>query len=221
MSIARALEDVKARIAAACSRVDRSPSEVTLVAVSKRQPDELLLEAYAAGQRDFGENFVQELERKQPLLPPDARWHLIGHVQSNKAKRAATAAVVHTIDNIKIVRRLAEAREGAPLEVLVQVNTEGEVSKFGVSPADAADVLQAAIDVPGITPIGLMGIPPVDIHRRAFVALRALRDDLQARLGVALPALSMGMSGDFEIAIEEGATIVRVGTAVFGAREAP
>lgn len=218
MSVAESLAAVRARIDAACARAGRDPSEVTLVAVSKRQPDALLFEAFAAGQRDFGENYVQELERKRLLLP-DARWHLIGHVQSNKAKGAAVADVVHTIDSEKIVRRLAKERHGAPLTALIQVNTEGEDVKSGVPPEAVEALIRASADVESVVVRGLMCIPPVGVTRDAFAALRRLRDELEASTGVPLPVLSMGMSSDFEAAIEEGATLVRVGTAVFGARD--
>ncbi|MEQ9501052.1 MAG: YggS family pyridoxal phosphate-dependent enzyme [Deltaproteobacteria bacterium] len=219
MTVAASLAEVNARIAEACARAGRDAVEVTLVAVSKRQPDESLMEAYAAGHRDFGENFVQELERKRALLPDDARWHLIGNVQSNKAKRAAVADVVHTIDSEKLLRRLSDAREGAPLEVLVQVNTEGEDAKSGVAPTGAEALIRAALALPNVAPRGLMCIPPRGVTRAAFAALRALAADLEDRVGAPLPVLSMGMSSDFEAAIEEGATLVRVGTAVFGARQ--
>jgi pyridoxal phosphate enzyme (YggS family) len=219
--VAARLAAVQAQIAAACRAAGRDPAEVQLVAVSKRQPDALLLEAYAAGQRDFGENYVQEMLRKQPLLPPDARWHLIGHVQTNKARGAAGADLVHTLDSARLASALAKAAEvqGRDLEVLLEVNLAGEAQKAGVAPEEAEALLLAAEATGWLRVNGLMCIPPEGEGPRHFAALRALRDTLQDRLKRPLPTLSMGMSGDFEAAIAAGATLVRVGTAIFGARE--
>ena len=219
--VAARLAAVRAQVDAACRAAGRAPGEVRLIAVSKRQPDALLLEAYAAGQRDFGENYVQEMLRKQPLLPSDARWHLIGHVQSNKAKAAARAQLVHTLDSARLARALAEGAKalGRPLEVLVEVNLAHEGQKAGVDP-DGVEALIAAADATGALEVrGLMCIPPEGEGPTYFPALRALRDRLQSRLKRPMPALSMGMSADFEAAIAHGATLVRVGTAIFGARD--
>ncbi|MCB9650784.1 MAG: YggS family pyridoxal phosphate-dependent enzyme [Deltaproteobacteria bacterium] len=219
-TLAERLAAVQAQVAEACRAAGRDPAEVCLVAVSKRQPDALLLEAYAAGQRDFGENYVQEMLRKQPLLPPDARWHLIGHVQSNKAKAAATAHLLHTLDSEKLARALARAAEaeGRRLDVLVEVNLAHEDQKAGVDPEGVEALIEVAQATGWLEVQGLMCIPPEGEGPRYFPELRRLRDDLVERLKRPLPILSMGMSGDFEAAIAAGATVVRVGTAIFGAR---
>ena len=218
--VAAALAGVKDRIEAAGRAADRLPGAVRLVAVSKRQPDEKLLAAYAAGHRDFGENYVQELERKRTLLPDDAVWHLIGPVQSKKARRAFSADLLHTVDRPKLVRAMSAAFDsGPPLDVLLQVNIACEATKSGVRPEAAATLLAAVRDAPGLRPRGLMCIPPPGEGARYFRALRSLRDRLETDTGMTLPELSMGMSDDFEAAIREGATLVRVGTAIFGPRE--
>lgn len=222
MSVAEHLATVRGRIDAACRSAGRDPAEVTLVAVSKRQPDEKLLEAYATGQRDFGENYVQELERKRQLLPEDARWHQIGHVQSNKAKKAAAAAdVVHTLDSEKLARALdkAAAAAGRRLGVLVEVNLAREDQKAGIAPDAVPKLLEACRSLGALSVKGLMCIPPAGEGERWFAALAALQSSLKGQGFQGLEVLSMGMSADFEAAIAYGATMVRVGTAVFGARD--
>lgn len=219
--VAGHLARVRAKIEAACASAGRDPSEVTLVAVSKRQPDERLLAAYEAGQRDFGENYVQELERKRALLPPDARWHQIGHVQSNKAKKAAASAdLVHTLDSAKLARALdrGASAAGRRLEALIEVNLAGEAQKAGIAPGDVAGLLEACAELEALRITGLMCIPPAGDGPRWFGPLRELRERLRAGGFEGLHTLSMGMSADFEAAIDSGATLVRVGTAVFGAR---
>jgi pyridoxal phosphate enzyme (YggS family) len=188
---------------------------VTLVAVTKTRPLEDLLAAYAAGVRHFGENRVQEAEAKFPQLPDDVVKHLVGPLQSNKTNRAARLAdVLHAIDSAEIARRLARAAasEGRRLEIYVEVNTGGEKTKAGVSPAGASALVDAVRALPELDLLGLMAIPPPGDTRPHFVALRSLATTL------GLTGLSMGMSDDFEAAIEEGATAVRVGTALFGSR---
>lgn len=211
---------IEARIAAACRAAGRPRRDVTLVAVSKRQPVERLQAAYQAGLRDFGENYVQALDERRRLLGGDVRWHLIGHVQTNKAKRASLASLVHTVDSERLAQALGKAasERGATLEVLIEVNQAGEATKAGVPPAEVLPLLEAARAIPGLRVTGLMCIPPEGEGRRWFAALRALREELEGRLGAPLPQLSMGMSADFEAAILEGATLVRVGTALFGER---
>ncbi|MCM3877213.1 MAG: YggS family pyridoxal phosphate-dependent enzyme [Thermoanaerobaculia bacterium] len=213
--IAARLADVKRRIAAAAARSGRPPGSVLLVAVGKTFPLSDLLLAHAAGARAFGENRVQEAEEKFPGLPPDAAGHLIGPLQSNKANRAAKiAAVIQAIDSLDLARRLdrAAAACGKSLAVFVQVRLGGEATKSGVEPADAAALVEAVRAMPALHLRGLMTIPPPGETRPHFAALRKLGETL------GLSELSMGMSDDFEAAVEEGATLVRVGSAIFGKR---
>lgn len=218
MSIAANLAQVRAAIARACEKAGREPAEVTLIAVSKRQPPEAIREAWAAGQRDFGENYAQELRDKMAALAdlPDLRWHAIGHLQTNKARYVAGRALVHTLDRAELARELVR-RGGGRARCLIEVNVADEPQKHGVSPAALEALLGELRSIPGLEIAGLMCIPPAapdpEAARPHFRRLRALRDRH-------LPggALSMGMSADFPIAIEEGATFVRVGTAIFGAR---
>ncbi|MEL7369665.1 MAG: YggS family pyridoxal phosphate-dependent enzyme [Myxococcota bacterium] len=220
LSIADNLTATRQRMADACAAVGRSPDEVTLVAVSKRQPDERLLAAYEAGQRDFGENYVQELLRKRALLPEDARWHLIGHLQTNKAKQVIGAHLIHTVDSIKVANALEKSASAQNItqDVLIEVNLAGEASKAGVAPDALFPIIELIEGHAHLRLRGLMCIPPVGDGKRYFSMLRAQRDALQTRLGRDLDQLSMGMSSDYADAIAEGATIVRVGTAIFGAR---
>ena len=213
--IAARLADVNGRIAAAATRSGRSPARVLLVAVGKTHPLSDLLAAYAAGARAFGENRVQEAEEKFPRLPPDAVGHLIGPIQSNKANRAANvAAVVQTIDGVDLARRLdrAAAASGKNLAVFVQVRLGGEATKSGVEPAEAAALVEIVRALPALDLRGLMTIPPPGETRPHFAKLRKLGETL------GLSELSMGMSDDFEAAVEEGATLVRGGSAIFGER---
>ena len=225
--IAARLADVNGRIAAAATRSGRSPAGVLLVAVGKTYPLSDLQAAYAAGARAFGENRVQEAEEKFLGLPPDAMGHLIGPLQSNKARRAIeTFAVIQTVDSVELAVRLdriaAEIRPGRPLPVLLQVNVDGDPAKAGFPPdhlVAAADALDgcAALEFRGLMTVGRLVDRPADA-RPTFAALRERSASLRAewpRLG---PDLSMGMSDDYPIAIEEGATIVRVGRALFGDR---
>ncbi len=230
-TIVNGLQQVKGRIAAACERAGRPVQSVTLLAVSKTQPPEAVRAAHAAGQRAFGENYVQEALAKIEALA-DLRagleWHLIGPLQSNKTRPVAEAFDwVQSVDRLKIAERLSDQRPPGlpPLNVCLQVNVSGEASKSGVLPADAAALARAVAALPRDKVVlrGLMAIPePVgdfEAQRAPHRALRALRDELNAQ-GLALDTLSMGMSADLEAAITEGATIVRVGTAIFGGRPA-
>jgi len=220
MTVATALSEVRARIDAGARAAGRDPSTVRLVAVSKLKPSSAIREAYAAGQRDFGENYAQELAEKAVELADlaDIRWHFIGHLQSNKAKLVAPVAhLVHAVDSASLAQALAK-RAPAPLRVLVEVNVGGEAEKHGVVPDAAGAVLDAIAAEPNLVLAGLMTMPPHDLDaaRSAFEGLVALRD---RHGGTArLPELSMGMSDDLEVAIACGATLVRVGTAIFGAR---
>jgi pyridoxal phosphate enzyme (YggS family) len=220
---------VRSRIEAAARRAGRPADEVTLVAVSKMFGAEHVRAAWAAGQRDFGENKVQEGLQKiaETADMTDVRWHLIGHLQSNKARKAAGPFhCLQSIDSIDLLRRVdaAAATAGAAPEILVQADLAGEATKFGAAEAEVERVVKAALDARAVRLTGLMIVPPwnedPELTRPWFIRLRTLRDRI---VGSGVPAralqhLSMGMSHDFEAAIEEGATIVRVGTAVFGKR---
>jgi len=225
-SIAANLQAVRARMARAAQAAHRAPGEILLLAVSKTIPAERIAEAHAAGQRAFGENHVQEAVEKITVLatlPLD--WHFIGPIQSNKTRLIAEHfSWAHSVEREKIAERLNAARpEGmAPLNVCIQVNVSGEATKSGVAPGDEAKLAEAIARLPRLRLRGLMAIPEptadVTLQRRRFALLRELKDGLRAR-GHALDTLSMGMSDDFEAAILEGATIVRIGTAIFGKRD--
>jgi PLP dependent protein len=217
------LEIVRARIGAAAHRARRDPASIRLVLASKTQPGEAIRAAAQAGALDFGENYVQEALVKCDELADltEIRWHLIGHLQTNKAKAAANAfALIHTVDSVRLAAALARARPSPRVRALVEVNLGGETSKSGVAAGGVAAILDAARGKIEID--GLMTIPPpaasAEAARPWFARLRELRDRLAAQSGLALSELSMGMTDDFEVAIEEGATIVRVGRAVFGER---
>ena len=222
----KAWQDVKARIAHAARAVGRDPDGIRLVAVSKAFPPEAIRIVHALGQREFGENYVQEAVGKLDALADLApiAWHLIGPLQSNKtAIAAARFAWVQTVDRAKIAERLSAARPAGapPLDVCVQVNASGEASKSGVAPDEAVGLAKAVAALPRLRLRGIMGIPePTDDRARRCAQFRLLRECLDACKASGLPVdtLSMGMSADFEDAIAEGATLVRVGTAVFGAR---
>jgi len=216
---------VRGRIAAAAARSGREPASVRLVAVTKGTPAKRVDEAIAAGATDVGENRVQEAEDKQPLVTGAARWHLIGHLQTNKAGRAAQLFdVVHSIDSRRVAAALAAHRPAGrdPLTVLVEVELTGLASRYGVAEADVEGLVHELVNVPSMHLMGLMTIAPQvedpEAARPYFERLRRLRDHMQHVSGWALPELSMGMSDDFEVAIEEGATMVRVGRAIFGER---
>ncbi len=224
--IPAALAAVRARIARAAEAAGRAPSDVKLVAVSKTKPAAALREAYAAGQRAFGESYAQELEQKARELADlsDIEWHFIGHLQTNKAKLVARVAhVVHAVDSAVLARELGKRARAAvrTVPVLVEVNVGREPQKHGAAPSELGDVLAAVRAEPELTLRGLMTVPPEgdpDAARRVFETLVTLRN-LHGGAAV-LPELSMGMTGDLEIAIASGATMVRVGTAIFGARGA-
>ncbi|MGD9253802.1 MAG: YggS family pyridoxal phosphate-dependent enzyme [Holophagae bacterium] len=225
-SISERLVLVQDRIAEAAVEADRSPSSVQLIAVGKTFPAEIVASAVVAGATDLGENRVQEAVVKRPQVP-DARWHLIGPLQRNKAKAALEVFdVVHTVDGFKIADRLqfllGKHWPDRTLDVLLEVNVGVESQKAGVLPNEAEELLEHVRGCPQLQVRGLMAIPPwqddPEASRPSFRALRELRDRLQEVSGLELPELSMGMSHDFHIAIAEGATYVRVGTAIFGAR---
>ncbi|HEY6937076.1 MAG TPA: YggS family pyridoxal phosphate-dependent enzyme [Terriglobales bacterium] len=230
-SVVKNLAAVRERIAAAARRAGRRPEEIALMAVSKTFPPEIIREAYNAGQRLFGENRVQEFADKAGALSdlPDAEWHMIGHLQTNKAAKAAELfSGVDSVDSLRLAEKLNTAAQsaGKRLPVLIEINVGGEAAKSGAAP-DSDELEQLLVAVPGLEALqvrGLMTIPPFTEDpqqaRPYFRRLRELRDQIAARHlhAVNLDVLSMGMSHDFEVAIEEGSTCVRVGTAIFGER---
>jgi len=223
--IARNLEAVRAAIAAVARRAGRDPGGMRLVAVSKTVDLERLREAAAAGQKLFGENYLQEAAAKIAALGPGLKWHLVGHLQTNKAKGAVELFdLIHAVDRLKLAQALeaAATRLGKVQDVLIQVNQGGEDTKSGVTPEAAPALVQVVARLPHLRILGLMSMPPwfpdPEEARPYFRALRELRDRLRDLTGLPLAELSMGMSGDFEVAVEEGATLVRVGTAIFGGR---
>lgn len=226
MSISDKLERVKERIARACLKAGRDPGEVKLLAVSKTVGCEQIKEAIQCGQRLFGENYVQEALPKIRELGPGIRWHFIGHLQSNKAKQVVGKfQMIQTLDRASLARELDKrAATGNPLEVLIQVNVAGEQSKSGVAVEYLEELLEQVVELKGLRICGLMTIPPLSADpeevRPYFQRLRELRDRYRSQVGPphSLSELSMGMTGDLEVAVEEGATIVRVGTAIFGVR---
>jgi PLP dependent protein len=218
------LDRVRARMAAAAERGGRDPADVLLVAVTKGTTAAHVDAAIAAGVTDVGENRVQEASDKQAEVTRSARWHLIGHLQTNKAVRAAKLFdVVQSVDSRRVADALSEHRPAArePLVVLLEVELTGLSTRFGVTEADVEGVIEQLVNVPAIHVMGLMTIAPhsedPEAARPFFTRLRHLRDHVEHVTGWALPELSMGMSDDFEVAIEEGATMVRVGRAIFGA----
>ena len=224
--LAERLAAVRRRIKSAAGLAGRDPGSVTLISVSKTHPAEVVDRAVAAGAGDVGENRVQEARAKKPGVRP-ARWHLIGPLQRNKVRAALEVFdVIHTVDRPEIVERLQFLLEqhwpGRVLDVLLEVNVGDEAQKAGVAPSGARELLETAVARNRLAVCGLMAIPPFDrepeTSRPYFRELREIRDRLQDAVGCPLPELSMGMSHDFEIAIEEGATMVRVGTAIFGPR---
>jgi pyridoxal phosphate enzyme (YggS family) len=221
--IASRLREVRDRIANAAKRSSRAPDSIRLVLASKTQPIAAIRAAYDAGARDFGENYVQEAVSKREQLPDlnNAIWHLIGHLQTNKIKLAANAFdIIQTLDSIRLADALARLGISPSMRVLIEVNLGAEASKSGIAIGDAEKLIEGARDKLDIA--GLMTIAPqsksLGDARRYFAELRELRDRLAASTGLALSELSMGMTEDFEIAIEEGATMVRIGRAVFGER---
>lgn len=220
------LQDIREKISAAALKSGRKPEDVKLIAVSKTFPADAIQVAYDNGQRIFGENRVQELESKLDILPADIEWHLIGSLQSNKAARAvAGAAYIHSVDSLKLVNRLdrlAEESCECP-KILLEVNISGEASKSGAGDEILAmQMAEAAVAASSLEFVGLMTMAPFGVEetelREVFSGLRKMRDRMEQRLGVKLPELSMGMSSDYLTAIAEGATFVRIGTAIFGGR---
>lgn len=223
--ISENLKKIRSRMESAAHRVGRQVSDIRLVAVSKTYPPAVILEAWDAGQRVFGENRVQDALPKIQELPAEAEWHFIGHLQSNKIRKALSAfRLIHGVDNPELahqINRIA-GEMGLTAQVLLETNVSGEASKFGFSPEALRRSLETLLLLPHLRINGLMTMAPYsddpESARPVFSALRILRDELAAKSGNALSELSMGMSGDFEVAIEEGATIVRIGSSIFGHR---
>jgi pyridoxal phosphate enzyme (YggS family) len=222
---AKRLEDIRARIAMAAVRAGRDPSDIVLLAVSKTFPAEAIAELFALGHRSFAESRQQEADAKLPSVPPGIDWHFIGHLQRNKVRKVLESfGTLHGIDSLRLAQHVSTVASelGLRPDLYLEVNIAGEPSKHGFAPDDLRAAIAELVELPNIRIRGLMGIPPEEespeAARRWFAALRELRDELTLRSGAELGGLSMGMSGDFEIAIEEGSTIVRVGSALFGRR---
>jgi pyridoxal phosphate enzyme (YggS family) len=224
-SIADSLDRVREQIATAATKSGRSASAVELVAITKTHLAEKVREAIEAGQTLFGESRVQEARAKVPELPSNIRWHFVGHLQKNKVRQALPLfEMIHSVDSLALaqdINRIAE-EEGYYPRVLLEVNVAGEGSKFGFSPGDLRGQMEALLALPRLSIEGLMCIPPLAVEsedsRKFFVQVRELRDSIEKEFSMKLPQLSMGMTQDFPIGIEEGATLVRVGTAIFGER---
>jgi pyridoxal phosphate enzyme (YggS family) len=227
MAVRDSVAEVLARIEAACERALRDPSDVRLVAVTKTVEVPAIAEAVEAGVTCIGENRVQEAARKFAAELPPVEKHLVGHLQTNKAGKALELFdMIQSVDSVRLARELSRvcSSEGRFIDVLVEVNTSGEETKFGFEPGEAVGAIEEMADLPGLKVAGLMTIgaflPDPEDVRPCFRRLRALRDEIEERVipGVSMDHLSMGMTNDFEVAIEEGATIVRVGRAIFGER---
>ena len=225
MAFTENLASIRQRIAAACVRAGREATSVTLLAVSKTHPPETIRGAVEAGQLLFGENKIQEARAKIPLCPGKARWQFIGHLQSNKVRDAVELFdLIQGVDSLAIAQEISKraAQAAKTMPILLEVNVAGEGSKFGYRPEQMLAELNELNALPKIEIHGLMAIPPYtpvpEKARPYFQKLRELKVQAETALGAPLPQLSMGMSGDFEVAIEEGATIVRIGTALFGER---
>jgi len=224
-NVAENLERVRAQIAEAAKKAGRAVDEIELVAISKTHEAEKVRLAFDAGQQLFGESRVQEARAKIPLLPSSARWHFVGRLQRNKVRHALPLfELFHSVDSLELARdmnRIAD-EEGLRPRILLEVNVAGEGSKIGFAPETLRDQMETLLGLPQLTIEGLMTIPPLapeaEASRRYFVALRELRDQFATKFQIELPQLSMGMTGDFMVAVEEGATLVRVGTAIFGKR---
>lgn len=227
MMIKEQLEEVRERVNAACLRAGRDPKSVTLIAVSKTKPAQAVQEAYEAGARDFGENKVQEILQKQPALPQDIRWHMIGHLQRNKVHQVIGKAVlIHAVDSLRLAEQIEQeaAKQNMDVDVLLEINVAKEESKYGFFLEDAEEAIRRISALPHVHIRGLMTIAPFvenpEENRGIFQKLYQFSVDINDKNidNVTMGVLSMGMSGDFEVAIEEGATMVRVGTSIFGAR---
>ena len=222
------LETVESNICRACSKSKRNREEVTLIAVSKTKPVEDLKEAYACGIRYFGENKVQEIMDKYPQMPADVKWHMIGHLQTNKVKYIVDKVyLIHSVDSLKLAQEISRQAEkkNIVVSVLIEVNVAGEETKFGIAPEEAETIIRDMAALPGILIRGLMTIAPYtdnpEDNRQYFTRLKQLSVDIAEKNidNVNMDVLSMGMTGDYAVAIEEGAAFVRIGTGIFGERE--
>ena len=221
------LEQVRKNIDEACRMAGRDPKEVTLIAVSKTKPVSMLKEAYDAGARCFGENKVQEIMDKHPQLPEDIQWHMIGHLQRNKVKYIVDkVSMIHSVDSLRLAQTIEQeaAKHNVCVPVLLEVNVAQEVSKFGLKMDEVLPLIETIADFPHIKVQGLMTIAPyvenAEDNRDFFRQLKKLSDDIEAKNinNVSMSVLSMGMTGDYQVAVQEGATMVRVGTGIFGER---
>ncbi len=224
--IAENLEHVRSQIADAAKKKGRSPDDIELVAISKTHDAEKVHEAYEAGQTLFGESRVQEARAKIPLLPSSLRWHFVGHLQKNKIRHALPLfELFHSVDSLALAQEMNRiaSEDGMHPRVLLEVNVAGEGSKFGFKPETVRAEIESLLALPRLSIEGFMIIPPLaeeaEASRTFFVQLRQLRDALEKEFDLKLPLLSMGMTNDFTVAVEEGATLVRVGTAIFGERK--
>lgn len=219
---------VEENIGNACRRCGRNKGEVTLIAVSKTKPVSMLNEAYACGCRHFGENKVQELVEKQEIMPKDIKWHMIGHLQRNKVKYLIDKVyLIHSVDSVRLAEEISKeaVKQQTRVNILVEVNVAGEASKFGIKTEEALEFITEISKFPGISIKGLMTIAPyvenAEENRQHFVKLRQLSVDIMKKNidNVSMDILSMGMTGDYQVAVEEGASYVRVGTGIFGERD--
>ena len=227
MSIAMNYAEVKSRMEAACVRAGRDPKEVTLIAVSKTKPVSMLMEAYDAGARTFGENKVQEISEKFPQMPEDAKFHMIGHLQTNKVGQVIEKAVlIHSVDSVHLAEKIEKeaAKRNMVKEILLEVNVAEEDSKFGLKMEEVIPTLEIIKTFPHVCVKGLMTIAPfvedAEENRKYFKELYQLYVDIKTKNidNGTMSVLSMGMTGDYEVAVEEGATMIRVGTGIFGSR---
>ncbi len=226
--ISENLRAVRQKMREACETAGRSSDEVTLIAVSKTKPVEMLLEAYDEGCRHFGENKVQELVDKYEVMPGDIKWHMIGHLQRNKVKYIVDKVyMIHSVDSLRLAEEISKeaVKKSVTVSVLIEVNVAGEESKFGVAPSELEALVRHIAVLPGIAVKGLMTIAPYvdnpEDNRRYFAALKQLSVDITKKNidNITMNVLSMGMTGDYTVAIEEGASYVRVGTGIFGERQ--
>ena len=225
--LAENIKTVEKNIKEACARANRSASDVTLIAVSKTKPVDMLCEVYDTGMREFGENYVQELVEKIDRLPKDIHWHMLGHLQRNKVKYLmGKVALIHSVDSLRLAQEISaqSVKHEVTTDILIEVNIAGEASKFGTTREEAIALVEAAAKLPNIHICGLMTIAPYvenpEDNRKYFRAMKQLSVDIKNKNidNVSMDVLSMGMTGDYQVAIEEGATMVRVGTGIFGER---